>query len=104
MLIPIANDASTDCRRSMAAGFSSNRPTFEVSAEELRRLAAYELVQHEHVMDEASVDQLGRSNVWWDNVWLKLPDTHVAALNTIKEEILQGRKSSTYKPVSKHSR
>lgn len=76
-----------------------NRPMFEVSAEELRHLAAYELTEYEHVVDKASDDKLGRSDVWWDNVWLKLSDTHEDILRILKERAIQGPKSSTYKPV-----
>jgi len=61
-------------------------------------MAAYEMVAFDHVMD-AKDDKLGRGDVWWDNVWLKTPDEHLDALETIKDQAMQSPMSATYKPA-----
>ena len=76
-----------------------DRPMFEVSREELQRYAAMEMVRYQGMEDEAGGDQLGRGNVWWENVWLSTPKNHLDALATLKSQVMQGRMSSTYKPV-----
>lgn len=66
-----------------------------VSLEELQRLA------HEHggmvVRASPAADQLGRAEVSWTGVALRLPDDGTGALPLLRHVILNDDKSSTYK-------
>lgn len=75
----------------------ADRPMFEVSADELKQLAGYHMLSFEHL--PANQDQLGRSDVWWDNVSLRMPKNHLEPLRTLKAQAIQGSLSSTYKPA-----
>lgn len=75
----------------------ADRKMFEVDVEELRTLAARRLVSSEAL--EQNSDQLGRSAVWWDTVYLKVPATHQQELQLIREAALNDRMRSTYKPT-----
>lgn len=74
-----------------------DRPMFEVSADELKRMAAYEMIEFEHL--PPTKDELGRGEVWWDSVCLRKPPENLEAMRVIKEQVIQGRQSSTYKPA-----
>lgn len=78
----------------------ADRPMFEVSVKELQQLAALNLVHAEQMlMPGAKDDKLGRSNVWWEQVMLKVPHENVDQLALIKQTALQTRMSSPHKPV-----
>lgn len=78
----------------------ADRPMFEVSVPELQQLAALNLVHAEEMqMPGAKADQLGRSNVWWQQVLLKVPQQNVDQLSLIRQSALQARMSSPHKPV-----
>jgi SAM-dependent methyltransferase len=74
----------------------SGRPMYAVSAEELKEMAAESLVHFEHI-GGAKGDKLGRSDVWWDSVCLKMPSEHVEALSIFRESIIQAPKYTSYK-------
>ncbi len=65
-----------------------DRPMFEVSVEELKKMAAYEMVECEHAL-AAEDDKLGRGDVWWENVYLKTPHSHLDALANLKAKAIQ---------------
>lgn len=79
----------------------ADRPMFETSVEEMQHLAALNLSRCDVVPTNA--DQLGRSNVWWDTVYLKVPEKHEAQLALIKQVALQAQMSAPHKPVLMHS-
>jgi len=73
---------------------------FEVSVPELQQLAAVNLVHAQEMdMPGAKADQLGRSNVWWQQVLLRVPEQNVDQLALIRHAALQARMSSPHKPV-----
>lgn len=74
----------------------ADRPMYAVSAEELRDMAADFLVHFEHITD-GKADKLGRGDVWWDSVSLKMPDRHVDALPVFRDGIIHAAKNTSYK-------
>lgn len=78
----------------------ADRPMFEVSVPELQQLAALNLVQAQEMdMPGAASDKLGRSDVWWQQVLLRVPRDNVSQLGLIRQAALQARMSSPHKPV-----
>lgn len=75
----------------------ADRPMFEVSADELKQMAAQHLVHYEYLAPIG--DKLGRSDVWWDYVNLKVPADGQESLSILKQQVVGGAMSSTYKPV-----
>jgi SAM-dependent methyltransferase len=73
-----------------------DRPMYAVSAEELRDMAADFLVHFEHITD-GKADKLGRGDVWWDSVSLKMPEHHVDALPVYRDGIIHAAKNTSYK-------
>lgn len=73
-----------------------DRPMFEVSADELKQLAGYHMLDFEHL--PANHDKLGRSDVWWDNGVLRVMAKDGEPLSELKRQAVQGSLSSTYKP------
>ena len=67
----------------------------QVTAEEIVRLAqAHGAVVKAEIRSD---DQLGRSEVSWTTMVLKLPDDGTCALPLLRHVILNDAKSSTYK-------
>ncbi|MDB5492352.1 MAG: methyltransferase type 11 [Micavibrio sp.] len=73
-----------------------DRPMFAVSAAEMKGMAATGLMHFEHIVD-AREDKLGRGDVWWDSVCLRVPDRHTEVLPTYRDGIIQSAKNSSYK-------
>ncbi|QJE03029.1 methyltransferase domain-containing protein [Massilia forsythiae] len=71
------------------------RAMHPVSLPELASLARQFGLRTVHVSD--SRDRLGRTEVWWTNVVLGLPDDGLGALPLLRHLILVDEKSSTYK-------
>ncbi len=68
---------------------------FNVNSEEIIRYSQRELL---HLQTESTKkDSLGRSDIWWENYILKVPETHEAGLNIFRKDIIQANKFSTYK-------
>jgi len=76
-----------------------DRPMFDVSIDELRGLSAPRLLYMEQLAQDNRTDQLGRSNVWWENVHLRLPPDHHDGLQTLRSGVLTSRMQSPHKPV-----
>lgn len=76
-----------------------DRPMFDVSTDELRGLSAPRLLYMEQLAQDNRADQLGRSNVWWENVHLRLPPEHHDGLQTLRNSVLTSRMHSPHKPV-----
>jgi hypothetical protein len=74
----------------------ADRPMYAVSADELRGMAADFLVHLEHLTD-GKADKLGRGDVWWDSVALKMPNHHVDALPVYRDAIIHAPKNTSYK-------
>ena len=74
----------------------ADRPMYEVSADELKKMAGLHMVDYEHISDEG--DLFGR-DVWWEKIYLRTPNDNLDALELIKGQVVQGRHSSTYKPA-----
>lgn len=73
----------------------SERPMFDVSAEELERLARQQGLAIERVIDAS--DELNRSDVQWQTVVLRLPDDGTGAFPLLRSILINDSKSSTYK-------
>lgn len=73
----------------------ADRPMFDVSAGELEGLAR--LYGIEVLRELRSNDQMGREEVSWTHVVLRMPDDGAGALPLIRGIILGAEKSSTYK-------
>lgn len=73
----------------------AERGIYSVSAEELHRLAREHGAYVEY--SGTSADALGRSNVSWAELAIRLPDDGTGALPLLRHIILNDDKSSTYK-------
>lgn len=74
----------------------ADRPMYAVSAGELRDMAADFLVHFEHITD-GKADRLGRGDVWWDSVSLRIPERHTETLPVYRDAIIRSAKNTSYK-------
>jgi SAM-dependent methyltransferase len=74
----------------------SGRPMFSVNADELSVMAARELIHFEHIIDGKD-DKLGRGEVWWDSVCLKVPEVYEPSLPFYRDSIIKAPKNTSYK-------
>ncbi len=99
-LLSMANPGATLLFSLRHGPAPADRPMFEVSVPELQQLAALNLVHAQEMeMPGAANDKLGRSDVWWQQVLLRVPHQNVSQLDLIKQTALQTRMSSPHKPV-----
>ena len=72
-----------------------DRPMYEVSAEEVERLAKAQGVAI--LLSRTEGDLLGRPDVNWSYIIMKFPDDETGALPLLRHVVLKSDKSSTYK-------
>lgn len=72
-----------------------DRPMYSVSVDELEKLARNHGA--EVIFSQSSKDELGRSEVRWSHIAIRLPDDGTGALPLLRYAILSSEKSSTYK-------
>ncbi len=71
------------------------RPMQKATAGEIERLAEGHGLQTFQITQQADV--LGRDDIWWEVIWLQLPDDGTGALPLLRHIVLNDHKSSTYK-------
>lgn len=76
--------------------FSDARKAYDVSVEELERLAQQHALQV-NLISELDTDELGRNSVQWQTVVMQLPDDGSGDLIKVRQIIVNDAKSATYK-------
>ncbi|WP_087845424.1 class I SAM-dependent methyltransferase [Photobacterium malacitanum] len=76
--------------------FSDARKAYDVSVEELERLAQQHALQV-NLISELETDELGRNSVQWQTVVMQLPDDGSGDLIKVRQIIVNDAKSATYK-------
>ena len=71
------------------------RPMEPATAAEIEVLARRHGMQT--IRSDARADIAGRRGIWWEVVWLQLPDDGAGALPLLRHVVFNDRKSSTYK-------
>ncbi len=79
-----------------------DRPMYAVSADEVRAMASDFLFHFDHIAG-AGEDRLGRRDVWWDSVLLRMPDRHADMLPVYRDGIIHATKNTSYKLGFAHS-
>ena len=73
----------------------SERPMEPATAAEVEMLARRHGLQTIRI--ETHADAAGRIGIWWEVVWLRLPDDGTGALPLLRHVVFNDQKSSTYK-------
>ena len=71
------------------------RPMEPATAAEIEVLARRHGLQT--IRSKSHSDAAGRTGVWWEVIWLRLPDDGTGALPLLRHVVFNDRKSSTYK-------
>ncbi len=71
------------------------RPMATATASEVEALARQHGLQT--IRTERRQDAGGRADIWWEVIWLRLPDDGTGALPLLRHVVFNDRKSSTYK-------
>ena len=73
----------------------AERPMEPATAAEVEVLARRHGLQT--IRSETHADAAGRIGIWWEVIWLRLPDDGTGALPLLRHVVFNDRKSSTYK-------
>lgn len=78
-------------------GCDDERTMYDVSADELAKLASQFGLSYRLLSSAQNADELGRDDVTWQTVLLTLPDNGTGAFPLIRNIVVNDSKSSTYK-------
>ena len=80
-------------------GCDDERTMYDVSADELTKLASQFGLSYRLLSSAKNVDELGRNDVTWQTVLLTLPDNGTGAFPLIRNIVVNDSKSSAFWPA-----